>query len=38
MGDEEKIYGDDSCPGQLKSQSLSGDPVPIAGVGGSGLV
>ena len=39
MGGQEKIlYADDSCPGQLNSQSSAGDLGPVAGVGGSGLV
>ena len=35
---EKILHGDDSCPGQLNSQSSAGDLGPVAGVGGSGLV
>ena len=31
---KQKLYGDDSYPGQLQRQSLAGDWGPVAGVGG----
>ena len=31
---KQKLYGDDSHPGQLQRQSLAGDRGPVAGVGG----
>ena len=31
---KQKIYGDDSYPGQLQRQSSAGDRGPVAGVGG----
>ena len=31
---KQKLYGDDSYPGQLQCQSLAGDRGPVAGVGG----
>ena len=31
---KQKIYGDDSCPSQLQSQSLAGNLVDVAGVEG----
>ena len=34
MGGKKNLYGDDSCPGQLQSQSSAGDLGPVAGVGG----
>ena len=31
---KQKLYGDDSHPGQLQRQSSAGDRGPVAGVGG----
>ena len=31
---KQKLYGDDSYPGQLQRQSSAGDRGPVAGVGG----
>ena len=31
---KQKLYGDDSYPGQLQHQSSAGDRGPVAGVGG----
>ena len=33
---KQKLYGDDSYPGQLQYQSSAGDRGPVAGVGKSG--
>ena len=32
---KQKLYGDDSYPGQFQCRSLAGDRGPVAGVGGS---